>query len=179
MINDVRFDPTSGARVSEPWDVIPDVPIAWPRFGGFVIAGPLNVGDRVTLQAFDLDPSAWRATGQRSDPPDARRHGGAYWQATPCDITTVSPMVDAAAAAGELVIGLDGKQEQIRISSSAIQLGASGGDFVALASLVNNAIKAWAVWAASGTGSGYVPPTPATQPNGGTLNVGSTIIKAQ
>jgi len=181
MVNDVRTDLVSGARVSEPWPVISHVPIAWPRFGGYAVAGPMAQGDRVVLIAFDLDPTAWRQTGNRGDPADVSRHAGGYWLALPCDLTVPGVMKDAAAAAQGLVIGVDGAAPQIRINGTSIQLGNAGGDFVALASKVDAAIKAWATWAASGTGSGYVPPTPATQPGSppGTVDVGSTLIKAQ
>src|SRR5579872_4438298 len=56
MTNDVRFDVDTGAVVFEPWSVITNVPVAWPRFGGFVIAGFLQQYDQVILEAFDLDP---------------------------------------------------------------------------------------------------------------------------
>lgn len=66
MVNDVRTDVDTQARVSEPFEVIPSVPIMWPRFGKFVIAGRLNQYDPVLLIAFDLDPTAWRQKPTRT-----------------------------------------------------------------------------------------------------------------
>lgn len=178
-VNDVRFDLDTNEALSEPWDVITGVPVLWPRFGGFVIKGPMQQGDEVTIIAYDLDPSAFRTTGQVSDPDDVKRHGGNYWCALPCGIA--DPNGTASDGASVLTIGVDGGQAQIQISGQTIQLGGSGGDFVALASKVNAAIKAWAEWAASGTGTGYTPPTPATQPGTppGTVDTGSPLIEAQ
>jgi hypothetical protein len=177
-VNDVRTDLVSGARISEPWPVIPHVPIAFPRFGGYAVAGPMSVGDRVLLVAFDLDPTAWRQTGNRSDPGDASRHAGGYWLAIPCDLTVPGVMKDAAAAAQGLVIGVDGAAPQIRINGSNIQLGNAGGDFIALASKVQTAIADLATWVKTGVappGGGtvtYAAPAPAD-------SVGSTLTKAQ
>jgi hypothetical protein len=174
-VNDTRTDLDTGATFSEQWPVIPHVPIAFPRGGGYAMAFPMNVGDNVMLIAFDLDPTAWRTTGNRSDPADTRRHVGSYWWAIPCDLSVPNVMKSASTAGTALVLGLDGGTPLIIINASSIQLGSSGGDFVALASKTNSAIKAMGTWAAGGSGSGYTPPTP-PQP---TPDVGSTLIKAQ
>jgi hypothetical protein len=186
-VNDVRFELSTGDRFSEPWPVIPHVPVCWPRFGGYALAGPMRAGDNVTLVAFDLDPTAWRQTGNRSDPADARRHVGSYWQALPCDITAPGVMKDAAAAAGALVIGLDGGQPQIRINGTTVQLGATGGDAVALASKVDAVLT---LVQAMAIALGAVPPTGPLAPLGaaitaagalgsGVIPTGSLLIKAQ
>lgn len=137
LLNDVRTDPESGIRVSEPWPTAYAVPIAWPRFGGFMFAGPLNAGDRVDLVAWDLDPTVLfgKPKGtQTFDPLDTARHAGHYWRALPRDAW--SSLIDGAASGNALVLGVDGGQAQIRINAGAIQLGATGSDFVALASKV-------------------------------------------
>lgn len=150
MVNDVRRDPVSNARESEPWPTIHSVPVAYPRGGGYTLQFPMRAGDAVTLVAFDLDPTAWRqqgANGGPQDPPDIRRHGGGHWYAIPCDLTDPGALQSSAAAANALVVGVDGGQPQIVINGSTIQLGASGGDFVALASKVdaiNRDVKALA-----------------------------------
>lgn len=178
-VNDVRFDLDTGERFSELWPVIPHVPIAWPSFSGgkYALVGTMAPGDNVMLVSFDLDPTAWRTTGNRSDPADARRHVGSYWWAIPTDLTTKGVLPSAN---GGMVIGGVGNSAQIQFTSSNIILGNSGGDFVALASLVNSAITDQGTWAASGVASGtgvtWVPPVPAMQP---VPNVGSTLIKAQ
>jgi hypothetical protein len=153
MVNDCRFDLDTGAVVFEPWQPIQNVPVAWPRFGGgpgtgFVIAGPLEAGDQVDLEAYDLDISTYRAQGRSSNPvnpADTRRHGGNYWKALPVDMT--GPAADAGASGNAMIIGRDGDVAQIRISTGTILLGRTGGDFVALASKVDantNLVKALA-----------------------------------
>jgi hypothetical protein len=142
MVNDVRFDVETGEIVFEPWSVIQRVPVSWPRMaGGFVIAGFLEEHDQVVLEAFDLDPSPWRAQGRSSNPVnpgDVRRLGGNYWRAEPTDLT--GPIGDAPTAQG-MVIGQDGQPAQIVVTPGKIQLGRSGGDFVSLASKVDSAIS--------------------------------------
>lgn len=143
MIQDVRFNIETDAVVYEPWPVMLQVPVAWPRFGSFVIAGPLQPNDQVVLHAFDLDPTAWRTQGRSQapvKPADVRRLGGVYWHAVPTDLT--GPMKSASPMGAAFVIGVDGDQAQILYKSGSIQLGATGGDFVALASKVDNCMAA-------------------------------------
>src|ERR1700761_3250280 len=88
--NDVRQDLDTGETISEPFDSIPGVPVAWPRFAGLVLKGTLEKYDPVLLLAFDLDPTPWRKAGRSNkpvDPVDVRRHGGGYWLALPTDLT--------------------------------------------------------------------------------------------
>lgn len=174
MVSDPRVDLDTGAIVYEPWSVIQRVPVAWPRMGGFLIMGFLSAQDPVILEAFDLDPTAWRAQGRSSaqvNPGDARRLGGNYWLCRPEDLC--GPITDQAAAAAALIIGKDGDPAQIRISAGKIQLGNAGGDSVALASKCATEFSniQTAITNLSTTGHGSY--TPAT---GG---VGSSLIKAQ
>ena len=178
-IHDVRFDVTTGARVSEPWPMLSSVRILSFKVGPFVIAGPLKAGDKVVLLAFDLDPTAHQKSGNPSDPLDARRHAGGYWVAVPGDITDAGAFKDGAAIASGLVIGTDGGQDQIRFPGGGIiQLGATAGDWVALASKVSQAIADLATWVKTGvapSGGGpvtYANPAP-------TDSVASSVIKAQ
>lgn len=131
MVNDVRVDVDSGAIVFEPWQPIENVPVAWPQFGSFVIAGFLEANDQVTLEAFDLDISAWRAQGRSTqpvNPADPLRHGGGYWSATPTDLT--GPIASAPSAPG-IVIGKDGAPaQQIVIDASGVKVGAGAGAIV-------------------------------------------------
>ncbi len=158
-VNDPRFDPETGERLQydangmllqddgqtnagvqqadEPWPTVPRVPILWPQFGGFVIAGPMAQGDSVFLIAVDLDPTMHRLTGQVESPIDTGRHSGAYWVAIPANITDPKRMASASTAGTIMVMGKDGAANQIRIDGSNIQLGATGADFVALASKVD------------------------------------------
>jgi hypothetical protein len=131
-VHDVRQDTGTGDRVSEPWQVLPEVPVAFPRGGGFSLRWKLAPGDKVTLVSFDLDPTAHFGTGQAEDPPDVRRHGGGYWLALPYDLTDGGALEDPG---DDLVVTLPGGNE-IRANATAIALGHSPSDFVALASLV-------------------------------------------
>lgn len=102
MVNDVRINLDTGARVSEPWQVIPAVPVIFPKFSGLTVYCDLAVGDAVELVAYDLDPTAYRSGGQRTDPADVSRHVGSYWRAFPGDIRTSGAMPGTA---GTLVLG--------------------------------------------------------------------------
>lgn len=177
-VHDVRFDPVLGARVSEPWQVITGVPVAWPKFGGFSMSGPMQSGDRVLLLGFDLDPSKHRGTGNPEDPPDTARHSGGYWVALPCDITDAGAVGDP----GEnLVIGLEGGVKLV-IGPGFMGLGsASPSDYVALASLVKaelgkiaTALASLTVTTGAGTGGTVVAGTPYATPG----NVASAVVKS-
>ncbi len=126
-VNDVRFDPDTSERISEKFPIIPRVKIMYPCGGAFTITWPLQAGDKVTLHAYDLDPTVHRQTGGVEDPQDVRRHGGSYWQAVPGDVT------DSAThpTTGKMV--LDGP---------AFAFGAGAADFAALASKVDACMAA-------------------------------------
>lgn len=184
MINDPRRNLTTGEPIFEPWGEIQDVPVCWPRMGGYTIVGFLEPNDQVVLEAWDLDPTAWRQQGRSQlpvNPGDLRRLGGNHWRCIPADLTLSSPghgpNVSAPTQPG-LVIGLDGGQPLIKINGTTIQLGATGGDFVALASKVNALITALETWIKTGvapSGGGTVTyASPAPVPN-----VGSTLIAGQ
>lgn len=197
-VNDPRFDPDTGERLTfdangqpddagtndEPWPVIPHVPVSWPKFGGFVIAGPLAPGNRVLLVAFDLDPTKHRNTGQVENPIDVRRHGGTYWWCIPADITDPGVSQDAAAAGSSLVIGKDGASQQIRIDGNHINLGSAPTDSVALAQKIDSLITIL-VNAGPGSDAGYNALVSALQTWKGTNwsaptpTVGSSLIHGQ
>lgn len=196
-VNDPRFDPDSGERLTfnangqpddagtndEPWPVIPHVPVGWFKFNGFVMGGSLAIGDRVTLVAFDLDPTKHRNTGQVENPIDVRRHGGTYWWCLPVDITDPGVSRDASAMGSSLVIGKDGAAQQIRIDGSHINLGAAPTSAVALAQKIDSLITIL-VAAAMGSDPGYNALVTALQGWKGTnwtssQTVGSSIVKGQ
>ena len=172
-VNDVRFDKVTGARFSEPFPVVPKVPILFLYVGPYIIAGPMSPGDKVVLLSFDLDPTAHIQSGMPADPADTRRHAGSYWCAIPGDITTPDAFTDGAAIAQGLVIGTDGGQDQIRFTGGKIQLGATGGDYVALASLVAAELGKIKTTLASLTGATFGTPYSAVG------NIASSLLKAQ
>jgi len=97
MVNDPRNNLDTGGVTFEPWPVLTNVPIAWPRFGKFVLVGALNVYDPVTLEAFDIDPSEAWAAGRSNNPVNPahiRRLAGSAWSATPTNL--LGPIADVA-----------------------------------------------------------------------------------
>lgn len=122
---------------SEDLCVLPNVPVLWPRAGGFFLTMPLLPGDHV-LAVFSHDSFAmWRESGSVTDPGDLRRHSlanavcfaGIFPTASPLSPT---PLALAARAAG-LVLGKDGAPQQIQINPTGIKLGALAVSPVALA----------------------------------------------
>jgi protein gp138 len=130
-VNDVRFDVDTGARISEPWPVIPKVPVAFFKAAGFAVYADLSPGDKVILIAQDLDPTIFRSSGKQADPIDTGRHRGAYWVAIPTDITDGGRMVSSG---GALVLGKPGGGGNIYLGS------ASPPDAVGLASKIDSAV---------------------------------------
>lgn len=163
----------------EDFGIVPRMPIAWPRFGGFAIIGRLNLGDEVTCIFYDLPVGDFRATGQVSAPTRLERHG-MDGIAMPCSIADTHPVIDAAPAAGEMVVGLDGDPAQIHISAGTIKLGSAATSFAAKADLVltelGNIVSAYNghTHAVSGAATG-TPVVASLLPAPG--NVAATVVK--
>lgn len=110
-----------------------DVPVSWPRGGGYFCTMPLQPGDAGLIVFSEVDFSEWRVTGGVADPPTTRRHGFHAWFipggcADGHEIADVDP--------SKLVIGKDGGPV-MKIDAAGIELGASASAFVALADKVN------------------------------------------
>jgi len=121
-----------GNTIHEDLPVIPNVPIAWPRGGGFYMHFPLAVGDHVWLVFNTTSFAQWRATGEVSDPGDLRRGTISYPWAYPGAAPDAQHFTDAPAA-GQAVLG-----------GGVFRVGGPSADFVALAAKVDanfNAIK--------------------------------------
>ncbi len=112
---------------------IADVPVCWPRGGGYFVTMPLAAGDAGLLVFCEADFTTWRETGEVSEPPQERRHG-LYCYFIPGGCKDGAELVDAEADA--LVIGKQGGNV-IKISGTDIQIGASAANFVALANKVD------------------------------------------
>lgn len=183
-VNRPIVDLVTGELSYETFPIVPQVPIALPRGGGFALAFPLNVGDEVLFVCTMYDFEAWRTTGQVSNPTDVTAHGLQGW-AFPCVIQDGKPMVDYAAAAAGLVIGVDGQPGQIRIPTggAVVDLGAGASNFVALANLVDSAVSTIVSAFNSHThpvtalGSPTGPPAVPISPAPGTT--AATVVKAQ
>ena len=161
-----------GQRYSEPWPVLHRIPVRYPSGGGLAIWWDLKKGDKVDLEAPDLDPSTYRATGQQSDPPFTRRNSGSFWTAIPG--STADP--DALPpAGGAICIGKPGGV-LVTVNSSGVNLGsANPTDFVALASLVAGELQkialAFSTFIPGSGGASF--PQPYTTPG----NVASKVVK--
>lgn len=150
-VHDVRIDTETGERSSEPFGIIPAVPVGVLRFGPFVVAGALEVGGHVTLLSYDLDPTKHRGTGNAEDPTFARRHGGNFWLVLPIDICNPSALADPGS---QLFMGTPGGVG-VAIDGSTVSLGsAAPSDAVALASVldsfINVFLQAWTPVATDG-----------------------------
>lgn len=119
---------SEGNTILEDLPVIPNVPVAWPRGGGFYLHFPLAVGDHVWLVFNSAAIAQWRATGEVSEPGDLRRSTLSYPFAIPAAAPDSQAFTDAPAS-GEAVIGVPG--------GATLRVGGPGADFVALAALVD------------------------------------------
>lgn len=89
----------SGATVHETFPIIPNVPIAWPRGGGYSMQFPLSVGDHVWLSFSESCMAQWRVSGDLSIPGDLRRHDLSYPIAFPCIAPDSKTLPSAASGA--------------------------------------------------------------------------------
>ncbi len=68
--------PTSeGDTVYEALPVVTNVPICFPRGGGFTVSWPISVGDTVLLVCTTYAIGLWRASGEVAEAGDIRLHG--------------------------------------------------------------------------------------------------------
>ncbi len=111
----------------------PNIQVAFPRAGSFVVYLPIAAGSYGHLVFIDMANGEARATGQLSEPKDTERHSGGYCFFLPGGYPDSSKLTDHPSHG---YIGLDGDQAQAHFTTGSIKLGASATDFVALASLV-------------------------------------------
>lgn len=139
-----------------------DVPVVFPRGGGFAVTFPLDSGDGVLVVFSEEDYSKWRLTDSSPVEPSIRRRHGIYPFAIPGAFSlpnTLTPLqIDGSAAYLSHSSGTG-----VKVSSSGVQLGALdpiselGLDFVALSTSVDSQLeeirdllKTWTVVAADG-----------------------------
>lgn len=114
---------TEGKIVNESLPVIPNVPIAWMRGGGFIFHFPLAAGDFVLLIFSEAATAQWRESGTLSDAGDITRHGLSYAFAIP----GIAPNSGAASPTGANVV-----------APTPLSIGNAGtAQFVALEPLVS------------------------------------------
>lgn len=159
---------------TESLPILENVPVLFPRGGGFALTFPLLPGDGVTLVFSEAAWYAWREI-LTSEPGDLRRFSISY----PVAIPGFAPSALALGSAHltKLVIGRD-LPGLAKISIDPIldlvELGAVPTDFVALATLVLSNFTALKTWLDThthtgvtvGAGTSAVPfaPSPAASP---------------
>lgn len=114
-----------GDREYEEIETLPEVPVQWPRFNGYMVAGVLAVGDTVAVHFCSDAIGEWRVSGEVAEPVDSRRLSVGYPFCTPGLAPDSNPPGDAAARQAGLVIGKEGSDQQIRISGTHVEVGAS------------------------------------------------------
>lgn len=126
-------------RLVDELPVIPAVPVVWPRGAGYFICFPLGAGDEGLIVCCDSDLGAWRDSSLISDPGDERRHSLAGAVFLPGLASVKHILAAGDAGTGHAVFGKE-SGPQIHIDGSHVDLGAAGGNFVALANLVQTAL---------------------------------------
>lgn len=125
---------SAGERVVEELPLIPNVPICFPRGGGFFCSFPLAAGDAVMLVFAERSLDRWRSTGEVVDPADTRTHSLAGAWAYPGGFPSGDELDDASAT--KMVAGKDGGP-QVVVDGSFVHVGGdASSQFIALANLV-------------------------------------------
>ncbi len=112
--------------------VIANVPVVFPRAGGFFITFPVQPDDHVLLVFTHDDIANWRETGEPAEPDDLRRHSlgscvafvGMAEMSNP--IPPADPITDPlepTAREDGLVIGKEGSTQQIQWNDEGIKFG--------------------------------------------------------
>lgn len=132
-----------GSTVEETYPVIKNVPVKFPGANGFRITFPVTKGDEVELAFAECSLEVWKANGGIVGPKDSRRFHIADATATLGLHSKKTSWTGASTSA--MTLGKDGGP-QVVIRSDKIELGSDADnaptDYVALASLVKNEIKA-------------------------------------
>lgn len=134
LVKDV-YHAESGALLTRSFPVLPSVPVAFLRGGGYFLSVPLAAGDTGMLVFSELPIDRWRSTGQESHPVDARRHGVGNAVFYP----GVRPRAQALTEAGvsdHMVLGKEGGC-QVHVKPNEVNLdGGPSATAVAIAQLV-------------------------------------------
>ena len=167
----VRVRKPDGSQVHEAPVTIPNVPIAWPRAGGYSLTFPLAAGDEVLLVFSSRSLDEWKGGPARAgvEASDPRRFAVQDAYAIPT-VAAAAPLPSTALDASALVL-----------AGALVKLGDStASDFVALASLVLdelNALRAEIILHTHPTGVG--PTGPAIGVGASSGPVAATLVKAK
>lgn len=154
MVEQPIFDDDGDITSYENIGVLPGVPVAWPRFGGYYLIGPLNQGDEGMLVFCSTPIGEWRNSGQLSKPADTSRHSIGWPMFFPMGFNDTRTLPDAGAAANGIVLGKEGGAEQLLIETGLIQAGASGAASLAKNQAIADLQSAINAYAPTGTGDG-------------------------
>jgi hypothetical protein len=130
---------SDGTVLQEELPILPNVPVKWPRAGGYALHFPLAPGDTVEVTFEEASFALWRTTGQVGDVGDRRRFSLSHATATPClapDANPINPL-DTPVLPPEAVLNGPGT---IRFGSKP------SATFVALAVLVDARFAAIVAW---------------------------------
>ena len=118
-----------------------DVPVVFPRAGGFFVSFPIVKGDSVLVVFGERSMDQWQGTGKESDPGDLRRFSLSDAVAIPGVFPSTAPLKDAH---GEnMVMGKDeGAQIHLKPNGEVHLAEEDASDFVALAAKVKASIDA-------------------------------------
>lgn len=139
------FDTYTGDPDSEDPVTIPNVPVCYPRGGGYSVYFPLNKGDHVVLVFSDLATAQWRSTGNISEAVDVRRHSMGYPFAIPGAFPDSKALKDPSDTKyeGMMVLGKDGDPTgSIRLKSGSVECGGTSPVPVALGDATKAAFEA-------------------------------------
>jgi hypothetical protein len=148
-----------GSVAYMPVPTFPDVKVAWPSGGGFLVAIGLKKGDPVSLIFSEVALGEYLDNGEDASPLDTRRHSLGYPTAIPGGWRPDTQSIKDAPADG-VTIGKDDHEHQILVTDTDIKLGKTATDFVALASKVATELAAIKLWA--NTHTHPVPAGPGT-----------------
>jgi hypothetical protein len=97
-----------GGNTLTPLPSIPNVPVQWPRGGGYALHFPLKAGDHVLLVFSEAAIGHWRASGELAPPGDLRRHSLGYPVAIPGIAPESTPIDGASSSEARLILGPGG-----------------------------------------------------------------------
>ena len=118
--------------------ILPDVPVAFPRMGGFSLRMPVTAGDTVLLVFCERDIGAWQVRGEPGVPGDDRPHSLAGAVAIPGLFADANALKIPAS----LLLGKEGeKASTIELDGSGIKLTEGASEFIARADRVERGLK--------------------------------------
>ncbi len=97
-----------GGNTLTPLPSIPNVPVQWPRGGGYALHFPLAADDHVLLVFSEAAIGHWRASGELAPPGDLRRHSLGYPVAIPGISPESAPIDGTSSSEGRLIVGAGG-----------------------------------------------------------------------